>query len=275
MINAEDEILIKLETSCTKEEVVARMLGWMQDPIRKKLVEVTEYGIPEDELPFLHALDDSLEEQLRECRDIAQHEFYKALEENTSYDVLKEKENTVTKCDELIETAGIYLADIDDEMAKGESSVLRIDEETTKKTGITHLTLGSVNKWIFDKYGISVSTLQAPRSLLRNLQEKPTLQQENKSDRENKSTEANVENFYTTFAFLVEAFAATSPKDYQKANGELNISAIAEHLYTRAKKANINRDFIGQGYEAIETRIRKAGRVKILALKHKGGGNIL
>lgn len=272
MINAEDAILIKSETSCTKEEVVARMLGWMQGPIHKKLVEVTEYGIPEDELPFLHALDDSLEEQLRERRDIAQHEFYKALEENTSYDVLKEKESAVTQCDKLIETAGIYLADIDDEIAKGESSVLRIDEEVTKKTGIIHLTLGSVNKWISDKYGISVNTSQAPHSLLRNLQETPIHQQENKSD-QNGSTEANVENFYTTFAFLVEAFAETSPKDYQKANGELNISAIAEHLHTRARKTNINCELIGQGHEAIETRIRKAGRVKILALKHKGGGN--
>jgi len=32
MFNAEDDIIPKLEASCTKAEAVAKMLGWLQGP---------------------------------------------------------------------------------------------------------------------------------------------------------------------------------------------------------------------------------------------------
>lgn len=158
MILPEDEVIIDLKTSCTKDEAVAKMLGWMKGSIRKRVINVTEHGIPADELPYLHTFEGPLESYLVDLRNAATDELLKAFEMDAADDVRVEKDNAVDKCVEKIELAHAYLADIDDELAKGELSALRIDKENTRKFGEERITIRSLHDWALKKYGLHILT---------------------------------------------------------------------------------------------------------------------
>lgn len=101
MVNPEDEIHIDFQTSVTKEEAVAKMLGWMQGPIYPKYIQVTENGISADQLTSLHFMDGSLKEQLLELRETARSEFLDAVEADLPFETIREKEEAVEKYDAL------------------------------------------------------------------------------------------------------------------------------------------------------------------------------
>ena len=45
MIKSEEEITVDFSASCTIEEAIAKMLGWLQGPQFKKEIKSTKYGI--------------------------------------------------------------------------------------------------------------------------------------------------------------------------------------------------------------------------------------
>jgi hypothetical protein len=47
----------------------------------------------------------------------------------------------------LIERAHELAMDIEDELDKGDNSILRLDKDATEKSGVTHITLRSFEKW--------------------------------------------------------------------------------------------------------------------------------
>ncbi|MDO9273348.1 MAG: hypothetical protein Q7T94_10065 [Rugosibacter sp.] len=153
MINPEDEILVDIRTSCTKDEAVAKLLGWMQGHIRQKYVRVTLHGVSEDQLPYLHSLDRPLQEQLLELREAARHQLIEAAESDATFMEMQAKENAVIKADDQINQAATYLLDIDDEIRRGEESELIIDRQATESTGSAHITIRSLDKWAREKYG--------------------------------------------------------------------------------------------------------------------------
>ncbi|MBK7491507.1 MAG: hypothetical protein IPI17_05415 [Nitrosomonas sp.] len=150
------EVFLKFITSCTKDEAVARMLGWMQGPVYNAEPELTEdNNVPLEYLPYLSSLPNSLEEQLTYLVGKAKEDLDNARDSGAGPDVIKQKEATLNQCFEWIDKAGIYLADIVDELAKGEESDLRIDQEATGKSGVIHVTIKSLEKWAFDVHKIS------------------------------------------------------------------------------------------------------------------------
>lgn len=167
MILPEDDVFIDFKTNCTKEEAVAKMLGWTKGALRKRVISVTENGIPADELPYLQIFEGPLEDYLIDLRNAAVDEFYKSLETDAPHDVIVDKENAVKKCDEQIQLAGTYLAGITDELAKGKLSTLRIDKEATNKTGKKHITIQSLHDWALEKYGINILGLSTPVATVR------------------------------------------------------------------------------------------------------------
>ncbi|MER2513543.1 MAG: hypothetical protein ABTQ25_14185 [Nitrosomonas ureae] len=278
MFNTEDDIIPKIETSCTKEEAVAKMLGWLQGPIRKRVIQVTEHGIPADQMPYLLQLEGSLEEHLLELRNAARTEFFKALEEDALIDIIEEKENVVIECGNQIKLAATYLESISDEVAKGNASTLRIDQEATNKSGITHITLKSLKVWALKEFGISLDPFSAQKTAINEPQQQQQLYleetqlndaQSNQDD--DWSSQIKTETFHTTFAFLVEAFAKTDKK-YLKPDGTPNFANIARLLENDAKKANNGSDLIGQKFENIRKIVSGSIGIKRLKLKKRGDG---
>jgi hypothetical protein len=121
MINLDDEMLPDLSSSCTTDVAVAKMLGWMHGPLRRKYTLVTLNGVSEDQLPLLYSLDVSLDEQLLELLEAAKNALYKAAESGASAEGLQE-------------LAGVV----------------------TKKTGVTHITLKSLDQWARKEHNIAI-----------------------------------------------------------------------------------------------------------------------
>lgn len=224
MVNAEDEILIDFSTSCTKDLAVAKMLGWMKGHRRNRIVLVTEHGISADEFPHLFSLEDSLAEKLLELREAARQELITAAENDASHEVLGEKEKAVAECDALIDKAGSYLLAIDEELFKGDSSELKIDQDATKSSGHIHLTINSVDRWAHTRYGIAIKGTTDSESLSEDnpeLQHSP--QEELDNDCKGGLSKTKAENLYTTLAFLIEAFAKMAPKYHQDSNPKASL----------------------------------------------------
>jgi hypothetical protein len=256
MINSEDEILVDFRTSCTSEEAVAKMLGWMQGYTRPKSIRITEHGTPADQLSSMQSLGGSLQDQLLELREAARLEFVKAAELGAAFEVIQGKEKAVIECDAMINRAASYLLDIDDEIAKGDASELRIDHSATKNSGVVHITLRSLDRWATKNYGISVTgPLQKFGGQLAN--DRPDERQDEVSEANGGLGATSTRHLHTTFAFLVEAFSKTATK-YHKGDGSPNVMAIAEFLEGAAKESAKAPPMDGQGREAIKKRIAKA-----------------
>lgn len=174
MIKPEDATIIDPRESFTIEEAVAKMLGWMHGPIRLQTIQMDDRGILPDQLPHLHSLFISLDDILDQLRERARLEMLDAAdayeaagrpEEGAVLEAVWEKEDAVTQCTELIISANFYKSEINKELAKGESSALKIDQPETDKTGVDHIRLHSLDAWA-KQYGVSI--IDAPESLPAN-----------------------------------------------------------------------------------------------------------
>jgi hypothetical protein len=156
MIDPQDDFAIDFRTSCTADEAVAKLLGWMKGLRLPKNILVTEYGISADQLPALLSMDGPLEEYLAELLTARVASLAAAERTNAGVDVIEERDQAVQETTELIKRAKGYLIDIKDEISKGEKSALRIDQLDTDSSGVPHYTLKSVDEWARAQYKISV-----------------------------------------------------------------------------------------------------------------------
>lgn len=154
MINTEDEVCYDLRSSCTEEEAVAMMLGWLRGERRTRYIQVTLDGINPDQLPYLSSLPDTLEATIREQREKASIKFHNAVV-NGEIAIAVTKDATVDDWDKIAKRARRYMIDIGDELTKTDSA-LRVDQHTTTASGITHITLKSLDHWSRKEYGIAI-----------------------------------------------------------------------------------------------------------------------
>lgn len=189
--------LLEFNKSCTKREAVAKMLGWMQGPLydNKEFMESEEDFLSENHLNFAQSLDDSLENIMCKLLCSIQRDLEEAKTENASDDVIKRKEAAYDKYMTKIHKVESYLASIEEELGKGESSALKIDQEATRKSGIPHIMLGSLDQWAREKHGIAI---------LASTYSKFTANTLAKSlDKSDQSVSGNV---YILLAYLIDAF---------------------------------------------------------------------
>ena len=134
------EIEFNFTTSLSKESAVLAMLGWIRKPFREITASEYDYQyrvdcdhpITEEESLIFEPHNPSLFEILREVKDSADSEYAEAKEENPlDENAIAEKLANIKKSHELIETAYKFYCGIDDELAKGEQSELRIDQRAT------------------------------------------------------------------------------------------------------------------------------------------------
>ena len=245
------DVFLKFVTSCTKDEAVARMLGWMQEPIYDVEPELTDdNNVPLEYLPYLSSMPNSIEEQLTYLVGEAQAALDDAKASIAEPEVIKQKEADLSNTLEWIDKSAIYLVNIVDELAKGEKSALRIDQEATEKSGTIHITIKSLDEWASDFYSLPtpVSLRSAPAAV----------KQLADSQKNKGGSTTKLDNLCLSFAFLIDAFAKEKPK-YWNAD-KVNITQLANYLSDLATKDGERMQ--GQSVEAIKTRIEESIRKK-------------
>lgn len=258
--NPFNNVKLDFSTSCTKEEAIAKMLGWLRGAIRLSSDEINIHNISIEQMPFLPELYYSLEEHLSMFRESALDQVAQAFEESTPSEQLrKEALDALIDCEDLIIKASAYMSALDDELLKGDASELRLDQSKTESTGEIHITLKSLDDWVKKNYQKSIIDSEIKSSWNNTSISKHALEK-SKNDSEPKTGKTKEENLYTTFAFLIEAFSQTATK-YRK-DEKINVSALADTLADMATKANNGIALYGQSVETIKSVIENAIKEK-------------
>jgi len=257
MANPEDEVFIDLSTSCTAEAAAAKMIGWMKDQKRAKVIKVTEAGIDDIQLPYMDFSKGHLAEYLNDLRESASVAFLNAIVAEEPHEACLELENKVKKCDELIRTVYDYLADINEEINKEGNSELTIDKYQTENRGEKYITHRSLEKWALKHHGIDISGNRMTTPSPPDNKQAPTAYEESSKGGLSKT---KAKGLYVTLAFLVDEFAKSTQK-YRIAD-KPNNKAIAEHICKLARDANNGENLQGQSSESIKSRIEEAMRIK-------------
>lgn len=261
-----DAFKLDLRTSCTRDEAVAKLVGWMRSPIRRAFVEKQDGGVSADEMreaPSL--LGGSLQRRLEDMRAQALQRLLTAPKGRAAGDEIERRLAALAQADELIERAFRFGIDFDAEVANGANSRIRVDERATKETGVEHYTLDSIDHWGREKYGgLSVLGEAAARPEPGDAGSQRPGQQPATADvdRPTKRTERWVNNLLTTFAFAVETIADRPGRKLRHTDGSVNVAQVAEELEERAAKANDGKSLDDHKFEAIKDRIEAAMKAK-------------
>ena len=263
MINPEDEIILDLSTSCTKEVAAAKLLGWMKGPRRLKVIEVTESGISGESLPY-YSFEGSLDEQLQELREAAFQELIAAAEEDADFEELEEKHQAYVNAESLIDNAHRYLSDIDLELSKGNDSLIKIDQVKTDCAGVQHVYLSSLDKWAKQQYDISIFE-DLKKHLTPEEIESKALENEDdyklKYDPKGSLSPTRSRTLFTIFGFLVEDYVKRAPNKFGE--DEPTVDAISKHIENLAIQAcKPKKPPRGLGHENINNYIEEAMTIK-------------
>lgn len=262
-----NNIVLDFSTSCTKDVAVAKMLGWLRGPIRLDKDEINLRHITIDQMPFLPDLYYTLEDHLLMLREDALDQVEIAFREsNTSEQFKEEAIDTLNDCEDLIVKANAYMSGLDDELLKGASSELRIDQAKTESTGEIYITLKSLDEWAKKNYQKSIIDIEINSDWNNTSISKHAVAQ-SKNDAPAKTSKTKEENLYATFAFLIEAFSQTAPK-YRKGE-KINVSELAQSIEDMATKANNGAALYGQKAETIKSIIERAVKEKQQKLPKK------
>jgi hypothetical protein len=258
MMNPEDDIYIDEKTSFTREEIVAKLMGWLQGTRRRAFTEITSNGIAPDQLPNIHSFDGlSVMQLLHDQRDSAQREFFASANSNDTVETIQAKELLVIQCDALIDKAKSYFIDFDEDVANEAGSSLKIDKTATESTGISHYRIKSIDAWAMDLYGISIIDTEIGKSLAGEESEYPV---DVRNEKEGLSkTSAN--SLFVTMAILIEAFVEKCGTEFGDPS-DPTVSTLSQYLSDHAKPAGKRTPLRGQSDERIMDRIEEAIRIK-------------
>ena len=285
MIQPEVSIYIDPRTSCTKDEAIAKLLGWMQGDIRHRHIEMTLEGVPAESLMHMPCFEGSIWDFLTGQREDAQCALKTALDEFAEDDIERLAEK-ISGLQETIIKAKSYQRDIDDELAKGGQSTLKVDEFQFASTGVTHISIKTLDHWAIQKYGISVLDFSRSRMLEKGVGDSPAAHApvlepatpvpvvevdiDDSDVRDGlKRTVAN--NLYITFSLLLDDFISHRGGSYRHADGRPNVANIVKYIQDLAAKATEaskgKAKLPGQRTRTLQTHVNKAIAAKREALK--------
>lgn len=166
-ISPEESVYIDRRKNCTTDEVVAKLIGWTQGPIRRRFTDDEVEVLDEDGFYTLdlaspvhsetiYSQEEPLEFTLLGHLGLARDSFVAAVEGNASLAEIHEKKAAIQAALKRIEDAKVYFRDIESELAKGKSSILKIDPKAKNTPSDPALTRESVKLWARKKYKISL-----------------------------------------------------------------------------------------------------------------------
>lgn len=127
-------------TSITIDEAVSILLGWTTGPIDLEPKDETEDA--EANVPAF-CLRETLEDEL----EVLAGEYGMAKLENQPAQLVENKFTALQNHEALIGQANAYLCAIENELNKGEQSVLKVDRDLSN-AAYTYITLHSFNEWV-------------------------------------------------------------------------------------------------------------------------------
>lgn len=265
--------LISLRTCFTADEIVAKLLGWLRGPNFSKNIVITSDHLTEDQLIRLSVLDVSLEEHLTQLLNAAMDD-YSACGDNVPVEIADEKEEEIERIEELSNRAMRYIADIKSEIMKGKGSMLEECPDVTGKNGEPCYTLKSADNWAIARHKISIINYVEPAAVPK---EDTIVVERDGEGSENGLSKTVANNFYVTFALLIEAFVDAVP-DYkerlkelkerglhwqtaaeeEEINARIVVSKLGEYLSLRSRIPGYKKRGLGQSDETIMTHIENA-----------------
>ena len=235
------------QTYCSRNEAVEYLLGRLKVGVLRKNL------IPDDARPEeLEFYDFSWQTLMIEERESADAAYTNALVEGLADDVIVEALAKLKHCDVQINKAHRFLCDIDDELAKGQVSELRIDRLSNLEPTSPNITNSSLAVWAKDKYGIDIINSKESEQTAELQQNQNTISALNLST-------TKTQNLQITIALLIEAYA-NKANTYHHDDGRPNVSTIAQELVDAAKLDK--RELSGQSKKTIENCINAALKVK-------------
>jgi len=262
MFESEDEFVTDKKTSCSREEAIAKMLGWLQGTKRRPFTEITEFGISEDQLIHTHSFDElSVLDLLTDHVYSAQKEYFASIEAGDLVEVVQAKELKVKKSSERLEKAKQYFIDFDDEVADTDSSAIKLHQIDTEHYGVEHYTLKSVDHWTKKNYKISVIDQNKGTSIESNHDDDI-----DESDVEAGFSKTIANNLYITFALLIEDHVKGKGTAFKHSDGRINVSTLASYIKKMADACSPTDKLPGQSLKTIQIHINKAIAAKREAL---------
>jgi hypothetical protein len=247
--------------SCTKEEAVAKMIGWMRGKIRRNFMDLDEFGayLPE-QLPNLNTLEGTVPDVLHNQHSAALAALRSAEESEAGDRAIDRWRKAVADYEKQRVDAAGYSEELDVEIARVPSE-LELDYAAMDEKGGIYITLDSLEKWT-SKKGIAISVLsdikyedvpqveEEARLARRDLVEKGWL------------TPALAENLYVTLALAIVALANTRDV-FRTSDRNVNVDGIATELEAIAEQETAGYDdpkdrLVGQRVRSITARINDA-----------------
>lgn len=126
------------------------MLHWSDEPIRYR--PGSEYPTQEewDNLPMF-CLRDELDDRLESLKDA----YAEARSDGMSARIVEQKQTAIKEFQNTIILARTYLCAIDDELAKGNSSALRLNPKASN-AAYEYITLTSLKEWALQKFNLQI-----------------------------------------------------------------------------------------------------------------------
>lgn len=218
IMNPETDVIINIQTSCTRDEAVAKLLGWSRGRYFPRSVQVTEHGIDEVDLEKVAQFEGAVQEQLAAIYEKARSELIDAAEAGESHETLSNLEGKVRECRDLVDKAAEFFLDLDDELSSPET--LRIDCMRTERDGQTYVTLRSLAEWSQQKYGIDIT--KAP---VTDGEQSDVAAPEPEKYSGRAADLTDIDRVNLALAALIKVVAKTSA--FSKGEGDPNIMAIA------------------------------------------------
>lgn len=254
MIPVEEDFILNLSASCTKEQAVLRLLGWGRNTIYPKQLHLSEDGNLRQDPKLIYRPDFSLQEFLSGIYKEALSTYSDAVPEGATdeevQDAIESHAPRIEEAEAFIETARSYMLDIVDELSKGADSALRLDNEATALSGVVHITLKSLDTWSESTYPIKADAVVSAQE--------PDIHALLDTVKDVDGTAKSDFSLYVTLALAVQAFAQKAGGKFLN-NGEVNVQQVAGHLEALGAGERANGSNLPSQSEAsIRARITKA-----------------
>jgi hypothetical protein len=252
----EDDFILDLSASCTKDQAVMRMLGWGLLTMYPKQLHLMANGTLKEDSKLVYRPDFSLNELLSEIYRDAKNAYLNSVPLNATADkanaLLEKALPAIERAEAMIEQARSYMLDIVDELARGDGSGLRLDKERTTKNGEEYITIRSLDEWCAAKYQIADEVERVP------LEDDPSMGVLNKPVSEMSKPEIGL---YTVLGLMTEAYAKKLGETCFSKTGEVNIKqtaiAVADHADAYLDNDN---HFPGQSFSTVKARLTAAAQ---------------
>ena len=255
--NPLDNHLLDTNTTCNKEEAIAKMLGWLRSPLRFDPQEIRIGNITIEEMPYLHELKHDVDEYLTMFREEAAENFFNIDNDaSASVETKQKATEALANCHYLIDVAAIYRCALEDELIKESGSRLRIHKASSESNNQLHITLKSLFDWANEEFELDIFE-NIPNIPLENLAANKDVSIT--INDEKGLSKVKADNLYKSFAILIHAFINTSTnRSKYLLNGKLNKAALAVAISDHAVQLELSS---GQGDESIKDRIEEAFKI--------------